>query len=158
MKYLSILFAILATVHTVVGQEQHFDNEEKEDYIYGDGKPKTAKDIQRLEIMWQIDEDISKTRGFIQGFNRGFYKNYSYEIEENCFGKSTTRVLYLIQQEFDNFDILRLPEIWELFYNIYYMFDYQCRIEQILWDLSNFCFDNNCEGEKLLQNEMAHVF
>ena len=45
-----------------------------------------------------------------------------------------------------------------LFYNMYYMFDYHCEIENWLYDMSNHCFTNNCEGEQLLKNEMAHVF
>ena len=45
-----------------------------------------------------------------------------------------------------------------LFYNLYYMFDYECHIEQWLWDLSTHCFTHDCSPEQLLKNEMAHVF
>ena len=40
--------------------------------------------------MWEIDLGLQKTRGFLQGWTRGLYKNYSYEVPEKCFGKYTT--------------------------------------------------------------------
>ena len=43
-------------------------------------------------------------------------------------------------------------------YNLYYSFDYDCAVEEQLYDLSQFCFDHNCNPEQLLQNEMGMVF
>jgi hypothetical protein len=45
-----------------------------------------------------------------------------------------------------------------LFFNLYFMFDHECEIDSNLNDLANFCFDHDCRGEALLQNEMAHIF
>ena len=88
----------------------------------------------------------------------GFYKHYDYKVKEKCFGKDSVRYFYYIDQEFRNFSFDRIVDIWGLLYEIYYMFDYECAVEQVLWDLSNHCFYHNCEPEKLLQNEMANVF
>jgi len=38
------------------------------------------------------------------------------------------------------------------------MFDYNCQVEQVLYDLSTWCFSHDCNPERLLQNEMANVF
>jgi hypothetical protein len=45
-----------------------------------------------------------------------------------------------------------------LLFNLYFMFDHMCEIDQNLNDLANFCFDHDCSGEKLLQNEMSKIF
>ena len=45
-----------------------------------------------------------------------------------------------------------------LLYNIYYNADIECTIDAMLYDLSNFCFDHDCRGEQLLQNELKKVF
>lgn len=97
-------------------------------------------------------------RGGIQGWRRGFYKKYSYELPEKCLGRDMTKYLYYIDDEFKHFDIQKIVGTLGLFYNIYYMFDYECEIEKWLYDLSNHCFDHNCEPEQLLKNEMSHVF
>jgi hypothetical protein len=68
------------------------------------------------------------------------------------------RYFWYIDWEFAHFDAARILEIMGLLYNVYYMFDYNCTIEQVLYDLSTHCFDHNCEPERLLQNEMANVF
>lgn len=57
-----------------------------------------------------------------------------------------------------HFDIMKVVDTFGLFYHIYYQFDYLCTIEQWGYDLSNHCFDHNCEPEQLLKNEMAHIF
>ena len=36
------------------------------------------------------------------------------------------------------------------------MFDHECTIDVMLHDLANFCFDHDCSGEKLLENEMKN--
>ena len=45
-----------------------------------------------------------------------------------------------------------------LVWNIYYNIDDECLIDAMLYDLSCFCFDHDCRGEKLLQNEMGKIF
>jgi hypothetical protein len=45
-----------------------------------------------------------------------------------------------------------------LFYGLYFDVDFECRIENTLYDLSNFCFDHDCRPEKLIQNELGKVF
>lgn len=108
--------------------------------------------------MWELDLDIQKARGFLQGWTRGFYKNYSYEIPEKCLDKYTTMQIYFIDVFFKDFDFLESWKIFQLMYNIYYTWDFHCDVEDHLYDLANFCFDHNCEPEQLLQNEMGKVF
>ena len=79
-------------------------------------------------------------------------------MASKCFGKDAVRYFFYIDKEFAAFDFQNIVDIWELLYEVYYMFDYDCQIEQVLWDLSNHCFYHNCEPEQLLQNEMAKVF
>ncbi len=38
------------------------------------------------------------------------------------------------------------------------MFEYECEMLDHLYDISQFCFDHDCNPEQLLQNEMKHVF
>ena len=137
---------------------ESYPDDEKEKWIFGDGESKTPAQIQAEEMMWEIDLPVQKWRGAVQGWTRGFYKNYDYEVATKCFGKDTVRYIYYIQKEMDNFNFVNIVDIFGLFYEIYYMFDYDCQIEQLLWDLSVHCFTHNCEPEQLLQNEMSKVF
>ena len=66
---------------------------------------------------------------------------------------------YYLRTTFDGgFTWEKLSDFNSLLFMLYYMVDYECEIEQYIYDLSNFCFTNNCEGEQLLQNEMSKVF
>jgi hypothetical protein len=100
--------------------------------------------------MWELDLEIQKARGFLQGWTRGMYKNYSYEVPEKCLDKFTTMQIYFIEDIFKNFDFMESWKIFTLTYNIYFSWDFQCDVEDHLFDLSNFCFDHNCEPEQLL--------
>lgn len=44
--------------------------------------------------------------------------------------------------------------IWNIWFNI----DYQCPIENILYDLSCFCFDHDCSFGAMVENWMNNVF
>ena len=68
-------------------------------------------------------------------------------MASKCFGKDAVRYFYYIDKEFAAFDFQNIVDIWGLLYEVYYMFDYDCQVEQVLWDLSNHCFYNNCEPE-----------
>ena len=41
---------------------------------------------------------------------------------------------------------------------MYYMLDFNCKFEQVLYDLSEHCFTHDCTPEKLIKNEMGNVF
>lgn len=43
-------------------------------------------------------------------------------------------------------------------YNVYYMADFECEVQDHIYDLSQFCFDHDCNPETLLRNEMGKVF
>lgn len=135
-----------------------YPNDEKDKWINYDKKNLTAGERKRREEMWTIDFTIVKIRGALQGWRRGFYKEYNYKLQEQCLGRDTTKYIYYIGDEFKHFEIMNIISLVGLFYNIYYTFDFHCSIEQWMYDLSNHCFDNNCEPEQLLKNEMGHVF
>ena len=106
MKTLSILaFAILSlasaqdapvaepdTVPT--SDDPVWDDEEMEKWIFSDGEDKTPDQIQNEEIMWEIDLDVQKARGFMQGWFRGFYKDFDWEIQPACFSKESVKYVY----------------------------------------------------------------
>jgi hypothetical protein len=108
--------------------------------------------------MWAVDLPVQKLRGAVQGWRRGYYKHYSFQLPPKCLGRDTTKYLYYIEDEFTHFDFQNILSTLGLFYNLYYMFDYECQIEQWAYDYSVHCFNHNCEPEQLLKNEMAHVF
>merc|ERR1711907_168672 len=66
--------------------------------------------------------------------------------------------MYYIQDIFSAFDFARVIDLMGLIWNIYYNIDDECLIDALLYDLSCFCFDHDCRGEKLLQNELSKVF
>jgi len=135
-----------------------FEHKEQTRWIWGDKKFKTKKALLREEKMWDMDKPLQEIRGAIQGWTRGFYKAYDYEIPAKCFGKETTMYLWYIEQKVNEFDFLTSYEILMLIYNVYYMFDYNCDIEEHGYDMANWCFNHDCDPEQLLKNEMGKVF
>ena len=110
------------------------------------------------EMMWETDKDLQKVRGFVEGFTQGFYKNFTYSLDSQCMGKTTVRYLYYLREDLEHFDYMLVSEIIGLVYNLYFMFDFHCKVEQILNDLSEWCFSHNCHPEQLVKNEMGNVF
>jgi hypothetical protein len=56
------------------------DSREKEKWIYGKKKEIGENELKRLEKMWITDLELARFRGFLQGWTRGFYSDYDYEI------------------------------------------------------------------------------
>ena len=105
-----------------------------------------------------MDTDLQKWRGFLQGWNRGFYKDYDWELKEKCLDRTALIYVYHVWDIITNFKIDYFNTLAGLMYNVYYMVDYECNVEENLHDISCFCFDHDCRGETLLQNEMGKVF
>lgn len=128
--------------------KKDYPSDEKEKWIYYDNKKNLSeKQLKRREDMWTIDFTMVKIRGALQGWRRGFYKEYNYKLPEQCMGRDTIKYIYYIYDEVTHFEIQNIISLVGLFYNIYYNFDFQCTVEQWWYDLSNHCFDNNCEPE-----------
>jgi hypothetical protein len=141
-----------------------YESVEKERFIYGRpgdegyAETKTADQLMELEQMWVLDLPMQKYRGFIQGFHRGLYKDYDYELPEACLSRQTVKQVYYVNQISTSFDFARSIDLFGLMYNVYYNVDSECYIEHTMFDLSCFCFDHDCSGEKLMQNELKKVF
>mmetsp|Transcript_14227 Transcript_14227/g.24201 ORF Transcript_14227/g.24201 Transcript_14227/m.24201 type:complete len:260 (-) Transcript_14227:102-881(-) len=146
------------------GEEKTYDSKEKEHFIYGVPgseeykREKSPEEIMRLDLMWELDLDVQQVRGVVQGFKRGFYKDYDWELPALCFGKQAVMQLYWIKQLASSLNLDNFFKINGLIYNLYYNFDHDCQIEEQLFDLSNFCFHFNCNPQQLLQNNMGAVF
>lgn len=163
MKVLSIVVACILGLVTAADQKQ-YDSQEKQRFIYGRptdddyGKTKTPEQLKEYESMWETDLGVQKFRGAMQGFYRGLYKTYDWEIADKCLSRQTVKEIYYINRIASNFEIENFLRLYSLIYNIYFNVDYECNIENTLFDLSCFCFDHNCGWEQLLQNEMGKVF
>ena len=108
--------------------------------------------------MWVVDLEVQKWRGFAQGYHRGLYKDYDWLMPEQCMDKNFVKQVFYIEDLFTGFDFARAIDMMGLFWNVYYNSDDECLIDAMLYDLSCFCFDHDCRGEKLLQNELGKVF
>lgn len=174
MKFVkTLVVAALLSLTTYVSAQEDQDNGdeartyesiEKERFVYGRpgdegyGEPKTAAELMELEQMWVLDLPMQKYRGFIQGFHGGLYKDYDYELPPACLSRQTVMQFYYIDEITSSFDFSRTIDMMGLLYNIYYNFDQECTIDAMMYDLSCFCFDHDCRGEQLLQNELKKVF
>jgi len=87
-----------------------YSDQEKHDWIYG--KPSdpdykaelTSEEIMQREEMWVLDGTVQKWRGIFQGWHRGFYKDYDWEMDERCFGRTSVVQMYWIQKIFTGFE------------------------------------------------------
>ena len=144
MKYLTALLAALAVTYVKA------DEEEKERYIYGKpsdddyGVSRSPDDVIRLEKMWDLDLNMQKTRGFIQGYHRGMYKDFDYLIPEKCLGKDSTLQLYWLNNYSKSGDFANFGPSMGLVYNMYFNVDIECEVDKYLFDMSCFCFDHDC--------------
>lgn len=156
MKFASV--AALAYIGFVQGQEEWDDDylrdhgddfedwddepkeygdgeKEKQEWIYGkEGDPDynpelSGEEIRIREEMWGIDLQVQKNRGTFQGWHRGFYKDYDWDIGEHCFGRTSVVQIYWIQHILDNFSWSELVNLHGLIFNLYFMFDHQCEID-----------------------------
>ena len=100
---------------------------------------------------------MQKTRGAIQGFHQGFYRNPSYLIPEKCLPKQATLQLYYIQKYVKEFNLNEFITVFGLMYSIYYNVDFECEVEKYLYDVSMFCFEHNCTFDNLMRNWMNKV-
>ena len=51
-----------------------------------------------------LDLEVQKKRGLIQGWWRGFYKQYDWEHKEGCFDRVAVEQIYWIHQIASNFE------------------------------------------------------
>ena len=148
---LSYILGVLAEDNTKVT----YASLEKQRFIYGKpgdkdyGKPRSPKDIDRLERMWVLDLDIQKIRGFIQGYHRGMYKDFDWQLPEVCINKNFVLYMYWLEVVFNDF-FGQIVAIVALAYAIYFNIDNQCLIEQYIYDMSQWCFDHDCGFYQLL--------
>ena len=67
-------------------------------------------------------------------------------------------MIFDISMAYSSLDFMNILATFGLLYNLYYIWDFDCELEKHLFDLSLFCFDHDCSGERLLRNEMERVF
>ena len=148
-------------------EEIIYDTEaEKAAWIYGvpgeegykEPDSMSEEEYNMLDGMWEIDHTAQKYRGLVQGWYRGYYKDYDWELQEKCFDKDSVMMMWHVKDLTSRFDINEIMNFQGLLFQLYFMFDHECTIDKMLHDLANFCFDHDCSGEKLLQNEMSNVF
>ena len=131
--------------------EGEIDYYQKDIFFYGqDGNAESANytegEIARLELMWRMDYWIMMTRGIVQGWTRGFYKSYEYELHPRCLGRETNEMFFDIYMAYKSLDVWNILRTFGLFYNFYYIWDFDCELEKHAYDVSLFCFDHDCSG------------
>ena len=108
--------------------------------------------------MWTTDLMVSKWKGAIQGWHQGMYSNSSWTLPASCLDRQVVRQLFYFQLILQHLDVTNALTIFQIAYNIYYNVLNMCQMEHYLYDLSEFCFDNDCTFERLMQNELGKVF
>ena len=98
----------------------------------------------QLEHMWYLDQIMSIIRGGIQGFKVGLYKTPKYLIKNECFGLEVTKKVYQLTWDFSHFELINLIRMSSLIYAIWSNFDFECLVEDMIYDLSSYCFDHDC--------------
>ena len=67
-------------------------------------------------------------------------------------------MVFDISMAYASLDVWNIIDTFGLYYNLYYIWDFECEIEKHIYDVSLFCFDHDCGWERLLRNEMERVF
>jgi hypothetical protein len=85
-------------------EEKVYDDDEKMKWIYGQpGDPDykaelSGEEIVMREEMWALDLGVQKSRGIFQGWHRGFYKDYDWEMGKDCFSRTSVIQMYWLQK------------------------------------------------------------
>ena len=58
--------------------------------------------------------------------------------------------MYYIVEGFNTLDVEPIVQALGLAYNMWYMFEYECEVLDHFYDISQFCFDHDCNPEQLL--------
>lgn len=144
LSYLILLISILAS--TQVGCFD-FDDLSK-------GLPKYSD--ERVER--EMKNIVYSARGFIQGFKRGFYQANSLVIKPTCFGNQTEEMIYHVYKVFFDKEWENLFIVPGFVYDIYLSAVVDCQVEELVYDLFEFCDKHNCTAMKIIENDIASIF
>lgn len=108
--------------------------------------------------MYKINYWFAGFRGFLQGVKRGFYKEYSFEIQSGCFGEESEILAYKSYEIFEFHNWSRLFMVPGYVYDLFIMADQRCQLEENIYDVVAHCYDNDCSFEKIIENEEAAIF
>ena len=87
----------------------------------------------------ELENDFFAGKGLIQGFKRGFYKRYSYEIQPQCFGEEMQIIGFETYSIFEYENWAELYELPGFLYQLWLMLDVSCELEDMLYDIMIFC-------------------
>ena len=96
------------------------------------------------EIDFEMQCAFASIRGLIQGFKRGFYQSRTIHIRPQCMAGESEEMGFQMYKVFRHEEWYRLYEVPGYLYEIYLSAVIECQIEETIYDLAEFCDENDC--------------
>lgn len=99
------------------------------------------------------------TKGFFQGFGKGLYANNTFAISNQCLDSSTIDNLEKFINSTSNGTTVAnvIPTVNSL-YQFTYLVSKTCEFNDITFDISSWCTNNDCSITTLVQNALSRIF
>eukprot|EP00347_Sterkiella_histriomuscorum_P004075 403361839 len=116
--------------------------------------PQLNQKFDQSEYEHQSRKLFEGVRGFLEGYNQGFYSNPSYKINDDCLSEETitsmNRVFYFIQN-LSSHNLIQLGVALQKVSNLYFE---NCEIQQYLYTPTAFCLSHDCDTMILISNAL----
>ena len=147
------MLALVAIVLGSVNAQVTYDAEFWEGFE-DDGKPFEHNwlDVPDFVNMTDIEWYFNITHHFLQGIERGMYKNDSLVLSEDCFGprfiiKINEFAAMTKKNVGDNIVMMMM-----IIYQMYYMWGEKCKIDETFNDVYLFCWNDGCTPDQVGKN------
>ena len=120
---------------------------------------KIRNDTEQFRI--QVQFYMACARGAIDGFSRGLYKNESEGIPNECMSATTVKDVVEVKEILQSGDILKLFQSVSLLYQLAFIFEKECKVRDITYEVSTWCLraeGNPCKSDKLINNFSQNIF
>ena len=114
-----------------------------------DGKPFEHNwlDVPDFVNMTNVEWYFNMTHNFLQGIERGMYKNDSIVLDDDCFGPrfiiKINEFAAMTKKEPGSNIVMMLMIVYQL----YYMLNEKCKIDMTINDVYLFCWNDGCTPE-----------
>ena len=104
-----------------------------------------------------LSYNFACTKGFFQGFTRGFYNRPEYHIPDSCLGTGARKLVEKLWSAWESGEFLNIFYSFSQYYQLQYIFKEYCDVDEIFFDLSTFCLENTCSPSKIMQGLPAKI-
>ena len=106
----------------------------------------------------QLKYYFSCGKGFLDGYTKGLYSNNSEGVAKTCMDVDSTNQVISIVNSLQGGDILDIFKHFSVVYQLAYIFDKKCRLQELNFELTTWCVRQECSLTSLGSNFTKNIF